>query len=400
MTQRTEGALLLCCLPLLGLLASCAGRGVPMEPFLDRLPLQEDPEALRIGEVRNGERLFAVNCAACHGTYGRGDGPAADVLRPKPANLTDGWLMNARTDEELHETLMEGGHWTEHSRLMPSWKAQLDAADAWDVVTYLRRLAPALEDTGAWRQRIALLPEERARAAGHAEGRRDRPVAVPYLTRPGEPPLHAAFRRVDLGGLSLSVGVVMHDGSVDRVLLHPSVEVRDAPGVLTRFLERFEAWRPGETPAPVPEETSVQAEALRRIGTEITLTARLLLAALEQERGDIEMARSVYDRYKASPEGFPRGQRLYFENCISCHGVTGRNVGPSVPEQKVLPALLADPATTSGLSDEHLSRVIRDGAQFANRSGRMPAFRSALTEEETREVVAFLRTLPASGGVR
>jgi mono/diheme cytochrome c family protein len=35
-----------------------------------------------------GQVLYARYCAACHGTTGRGDGPVAAVLQPKPTDLT------------------------------------------------------------------------------------------------------------------------------------------------------------------------------------------------------------------------------------------------------------------------------------------------------------------------
>lgn len=42
---------------------------------------QRDPQA-------NGARLYADYCAACHGPGGQGGGPAAEGLRPAPADLT------------------------------------------------------------------------------------------------------------------------------------------------------------------------------------------------------------------------------------------------------------------------------------------------------------------------
>ena len=37
----------------------------------------------------HGSYLFTTYCAACHGTSGRGDGPLADAMRHRPANLTE-----------------------------------------------------------------------------------------------------------------------------------------------------------------------------------------------------------------------------------------------------------------------------------------------------------------------
>jgi len=47
---------------------------------------QEGPDtAARTDE---GRALFMTSCASCHGTAGRGDGPVAETLRTRPADLT------------------------------------------------------------------------------------------------------------------------------------------------------------------------------------------------------------------------------------------------------------------------------------------------------------------------
>ncbi|MBN1237118.1 MAG: cytochrome c [Gammaproteobacteria bacterium] len=39
------------------------------------------------GQAVSGERLYANHCAACHGQFGEGDGPVADVMRVSMPNL-------------------------------------------------------------------------------------------------------------------------------------------------------------------------------------------------------------------------------------------------------------------------------------------------------------------------
>ena len=46
------------------------------------------------GPPTDGRVLFATYCASCHGKTGRGDGPAAEALRIKPADLTQFALRN------------------------------------------------------------------------------------------------------------------------------------------------------------------------------------------------------------------------------------------------------------------------------------------------------------------
>lgn len=40
--------------------------------------------------VAHGKKLFATNCAMCHGNEGKGDGAAGAGLNPKPRNLVEG----------------------------------------------------------------------------------------------------------------------------------------------------------------------------------------------------------------------------------------------------------------------------------------------------------------------
>jgi mono/diheme cytochrome c family protein len=46
------------------------------------------PQSIPPEDVRVGHQDFIQYCSACHGVEGRGDGPAASVLQPPPADLT------------------------------------------------------------------------------------------------------------------------------------------------------------------------------------------------------------------------------------------------------------------------------------------------------------------------
>ena len=50
----------------------------------------------------NGVDLFKQYCAVCHGTGGKGDGPAAEALKKRPADLTQLSRKNGGTFPELH----------------------------------------------------------------------------------------------------------------------------------------------------------------------------------------------------------------------------------------------------------------------------------------------------------
>jgi len=53
-------------------------------------------------ETLNGVDLFKEYCAVCHGNGAKGDGPAADALKKKPADLTQLARKNGGTFPELH----------------------------------------------------------------------------------------------------------------------------------------------------------------------------------------------------------------------------------------------------------------------------------------------------------
>jgi len=67
-----------------------------------------------------GKKLYATYCAGCHGDKGKGDGAAASALPVKPANLSDGTVMNQLPDKFLVEIVTKGGVAVGKSPLMPA----------------------------------------------------------------------------------------------------------------------------------------------------------------------------------------------------------------------------------------------------------------------------------------
>lgn len=60
-------------------------------------------------ELTAGRGLFRVNCAACHGEEGRGDGPGGRHTSKKPADFADLRRMLAGTSALYEETIRRGG---------------------------------------------------------------------------------------------------------------------------------------------------------------------------------------------------------------------------------------------------------------------------------------------------
>ncbi|MEO6203251.1 MAG: cytochrome c, partial [Nitrospirales bacterium] len=58
-------------------------------------------------EWERGRDLYRIHCLECHGAEGRGDGPRAALLAPRPGNLVSA-ATSIKTDEELLEILAKG----------------------------------------------------------------------------------------------------------------------------------------------------------------------------------------------------------------------------------------------------------------------------------------------------
>ena len=82
--------------------------------------------------VARGRQAAQLNCVACHGTGGKGDGEAAAALNPKPADWTSP-AVQSEADGEIFWKISTG------LGAMPPWK-HLPETERWAVVQYIRSL--------------------------------------------------------------------------------------------------------------------------------------------------------------------------------------------------------------------------------------------------------------------
>ncbi len=95
---------------------------------------KEDP---KLGKDKYMENM---RCSACHGESGKGDGPAAFALNPKPRNYTDCAVMSEKSDAELFKVIKEGGAAAGLSPLMVAFGSQLSDKEIWDVIAFIRSI--------------------------------------------------------------------------------------------------------------------------------------------------------------------------------------------------------------------------------------------------------------------
>ncbi|HAL80881.1 MAG TPA: hypothetical protein DCO83_00530, partial [Mucilaginibacter sp.] len=67
----------------------------------------KNPLACTPATLKEAKTLYVTNCAPCHGEKGKGDGPAAASLTPKPANHTSA-VIREESDGSLFWKLSEG----------------------------------------------------------------------------------------------------------------------------------------------------------------------------------------------------------------------------------------------------------------------------------------------------
>ena len=89
--------------------------------------------------IEEGEEIYEANCIACHGKGGKGDGPAAGVLKPPPRDHTDRAYMDTLSDDDLKKVIVMGGA-IKGRPLMPS-HPQIRGKDLDALVAYVRSMS-------------------------------------------------------------------------------------------------------------------------------------------------------------------------------------------------------------------------------------------------------------------
>ena len=96
-------------------------------------------------QPQNGKAIFDAKCVECHGISGKGDGPAAVLLTPRPRDFSTGKYKirttesgTGPTDDDLIQSVRQGLYGT----AMPAWDRILSDAEIADVVAYIKGLSP------------------------------------------------------------------------------------------------------------------------------------------------------------------------------------------------------------------------------------------------------------------
>ena len=85
--------------------------------------------------IAAGKDNYALNCMACHGAGGKGDGPGSPALERPPGDLTSAKAQD-QSDGSLFWKITTG------RKPMPPAPKELSEAQRWQIVNYVRTFAP------------------------------------------------------------------------------------------------------------------------------------------------------------------------------------------------------------------------------------------------------------------
>lgn len=108
--------------------AGAAYQPVPVDEVRRANPIKATPESLA-----SGKKVFAMDCALCHGADGRGKTEVSK--QSKVPDLTTPATLKGRTDGELFYRIKTG-----HGD-MPGEGDRVKPEQLWDVVNYVRSLS-------------------------------------------------------------------------------------------------------------------------------------------------------------------------------------------------------------------------------------------------------------------
>jgi mono/diheme cytochrome c family protein len=94
----------------------------------------KNPLAGNAGVLADAKTLYVANCGPCHGPKGKGDGPAAQGLNPRPADHTSA-AIQSESDGSLFWKLSEGRN------PMPGYKKIFTDQQRWELISFIRTLA-------------------------------------------------------------------------------------------------------------------------------------------------------------------------------------------------------------------------------------------------------------------
>ena len=127
------------------------------------------------------------------------------------------------------------------------------------------------------------------------------------------------------------------------------------------------------------------------LGT-VVLASRPILAAEDAARpneADAGFEMMAVERFDEGDAG--RGEELYLQYCRGCHGEDGRGGAHTFMPHV---GKLTEKDYIEHLPDGYLYTIIAEGGAALGKSSYMPAWKTKLSEDDIKDIIAHIRTLP------
>lgn len=347
-----------------------------------------------------GKDVYEKHCAECHGAAGKGDGPAAHLMMPRPRDFTAAKYKIRTTetgslpaDEDLLRSVRQGLYGT----AMPGWQKLLPESDIRAVVDYVKAFSPRF--AGETPRGITTAPPVAASPASIGRG------AAVYtklqcdkchgVDGRGTGAVTTAFEddwRQPLRASDLTEPWTFHGGSTSS--------------------EIFMRFRVGMSGTPMPSFKDAASDLeMWDLANYIVSLARKPVWEMTADEVTVFYARQNADA-KANP--VKRGEYLVDTlACSLCHSPVDENKR-LIPGMRLAGGLVmqmqpfgefatgnltSDKETGLGnWTDAEIKRVItqgtlRDGTRLLPYPMDWPAF-ALMSEDDINAIVAYLRTVP------
>ncbi len=347
-----------------------------------------------------GKAVYDARCVECHGSTGKGDGPSASYLVPRPRDFTTGKYKIRSTesgsvpsDEDLIGSVRRGLYGT----AMPGWDRILPDGDITDVVQYVKSLSP----------QFAVAPKSVAIGPGVSSS----PTSVARGQQAYEKLQCGKCHGTDGRGTA-AVATMFEDDWRQPLRSADLTEPWTFHGGATSR-DIFLRFRVGMTGTPMPSFADAASEAdMWDLSNYVVSLARKPVWSM-----DADEIQQFYARQGAQAKADPVTRGAYLVDtlgCVQCHSPVDENKRV-LPGMKLAGGLLlriepfgdfptgnltSDKATGLGnWSNDEITRVItkgirRDGTRLLPYPMDYGSY-STLTPEDLNAIVAYLRTLPA-----
>lgn len=96
--------------------------------------------------------------------------------------------------------------------------------------------------------------------------------------------------------------------------------------------------------------------------------------------------KSLKNPLAASASNLSAARQIYADECLQCHGETGKGDGPQAKSHYPLPADLTDPKLLVNVTDGEIFYQISEGRR------PMPSFKNRLTQDQRWQLVLLVRS--------